>query len=81
MLPSHPVLDGADYQKIDSYRGPTWPVDPKKQGCAATSQEDRQCCTDTGPCGEWEGDCDGHHECAGDLVCGTDNACEQSFFR
>ena len=31
----------------------------------------RQCCTEHGPCGLGEGDCDKDSECEGDLVCGT----------
>ena len=31
------------------------------------------CCTPAAPCGLWLGDCDRDTDCAGDLVCGTDN--------
>ena len=31
------------------------------------------CCTSSAPCGEGQGDCDHDDQCAGDLVCGTDN--------
>ena len=31
------------------------------------------CCSDTKPCGIDEGDCDSNADCAGDLICGTDN--------
>ena len=31
------------------------------------------CCTGSSLCGEGEGDCDEDRDCAGDLVCGTDN--------
>ena len=31
------------------------------------------CCTESAPCEEGEGDCDLDYQCAGDLVCGTDN--------
>ena len=35
----------------------------------------KTCCTDDAnePCGLGEGDCDTDDECAGDLVCGTNN--------
>ena len=34
-----------------------------------------ECCSNgiTGFCGEGEGDCDAHSECAGSLICGNDN--------
>ena len=32
-----------------------------------------ECCKTDGPCGEGEGDCDNDGECAGSLVCGSDN--------
>ena len=31
------------------------------------------CCTPENPCGEGEGDCDGHRDCKQGLVCGRDN--------
>ena len=31
------------------------------------------CCIPSAPCGLWLGDCDRDTDCAGDLVCGTDN--------
>ena len=34
---------------------------------------DFKCCNATAPCGLGEGDCDKDADCAGDLVCGTDN--------
>ena len=36
------------------------------------------CCSFYHPCGIFEGDCDGDNECAGNLVCGTNN-CFSSF--
>ena len=40
--------------------------------CTA-SRDDGSCCTSTAPCALGGGDCDNDIECAGDLVCGTDN--------
>ena len=40
--------------------------------CTA-STDDGACCTSTAPCALGGGDCDHDYECAGDLVCGTDN--------
>ena len=34
---------------------------------------DVDCCSADIPCGLGEGDCDTDDECAGDLVCGTNN--------
>lgn len=31
------------------------------------------CCTEESPCSEGEGDCDNDNDCAGPLMCGTDN--------
>ena len=36
-------------------------------------RDDASCCTDAAQCSEGEGDCDYDSECAGDLVCGTNN--------
>ena len=47
----------------------TWPYEKKRSAPEV-------CCVSTAPCGEWEGDCDAHEECAGELVCGKDNACD-----
>ena len=41
-------------------------------GCDANT-DDWTCCTNNGPCAMGEGDCDNDSECAGNLVCGTDN--------
>ena len=41
-------------------------------GCDA-SNDDKDCCTSSAPCAMGEGDCDNDSQCAGDLVCGTDN--------
>ena len=35
-----------------------------------------RCCTSSNPCTLEDGDCDGNSECAGSLVCGTDNCKE-----
>ena len=35
--------------------------------------DDPSCCTSTIPCNLGEGGCDSDDECAGNLVCGTDN--------
>ena len=45
-------------------------------GCDA-SKNNWSCCTASNPCAIGEGDCDNDSQCAGDLVCGTDNC--QSF--
>ena len=34
---------------------------------------DWDCCNSYNPCGHGEGDCDSDNDCAGNLVCGTDN--------
>ena len=34
---------------------------------------DDGCCTEDNPCGDRDGDCDNDSQCAGSLVCGTDN--------
>ena len=36
------------------------------------------CCTDDNKCSENQGDCDYDSDCAGDLVCGTNN-CPEGF--
>ena len=41
-------------------------------GCDANA-DDSGCCTDSYPCSMGEGDCDSDTDCAGALVCGTDN--------
>ena len=40
--------------------------------CTA-SKDDGNCCTSSNPCALGQGDCDSDSQCAGDLVCGTDN--------
>ena len=35
--------------------------------------ETRECCTETNPCKEGQGDCDTDEECRGDLICGRNN--------
>ena len=41
------------------------------------SKNDWSCCTSSNPCGVDEGDCDKDSDCAGNLVCGTNN-CKSS---
>ena len=38
------------------------------------------CCTSSNPCGLGEGDCDNDDQCAGDLVCGTDNCAAGAWY-
>ena len=43
-------------------------------GCnAILGMDNHSCCTSSYPCVTGEGDCDSDSDCAGDLVCGTDN--------
>jgi len=55
---------------------------PPGQRCAGRNYNGQRCCTPDNPCGEGEGDCDGHGDggrsdgdrgCKGDLVCGRNN--------
>ena len=41
-------------------------------GCDA-SENDGSCCTSSNPCGIGQGDCDSNSDCAGNLVCGSNN--------
>jgi len=38
---------------------------------------DNECCSAEEPCGLGEGDCDSDDECAGDMVCGTNNCLQK----
>merc|ERR1712106_921479 len=49
---------------------------PQGQRCSGRNYQGRRCCTPEKPCGEGEGDCDGHDGCQGDLICGSSN-CKQ----
>ena len=42
------------------------------------SKDDGSCCTPSNPCALGQGDCDDDDDCAGYLVCGTDN-CQSEF--
>ena len=43
-----------------------------------TEETTLACCSSANPCGLFEGHCDGDDECAGNLLCGSDNCL--SFF-
>ena len=50
-------------------------------GCdwsGGTDGETWECCSSSHPCGIFEGDCDADNDCAGNLVCGSNN-CYSSF--
>ena len=42
------------------------------QDCRGKSEGD-SCCSPTEPCGLWGGDCNSDSDCAGGLVCGSNN--------
>ena len=50
-----------------------WYYFPAK--CAPTN-DNWTCCTSSSQCGHGEGDCDYDSDCAGDLVCGTNNCAD-----
>ena len=46
--------------------------------CSGVPTTDYSCCTSSNPCNVGKGDCDSDYECAGSLVCGTNN-CKSDF--
>ena len=53
------------------------PDGPCGEDCEGEETDSQPCCSASVPCGETEGDCDSDWDCAGHLVCGSDN-CPQS---
>ena len=54
------------------------PVNNPKCNPLTWENYDNECCSVDEPCGLGEGDCDLDDECAGELVCGTDNCIQKN---
>ena len=67
-----------DYDTNTSSTNDSLVVQRQSRNCDGIPSTDWSCCSSSRPCSIGKGDCDRDSDCAGGLICGTNN-CERNF--